>query len=83
VLHGVMAFRFGAAAFAVSIVWLPEFSLIGTLAEFVHRERETRIARWWQSPVLPVSYVVSARRIADMRMILAGYGLANLLTRLN
>jgi hypothetical protein len=32
--------------------------------------------------VLPVGYVVSARRIADRRMILAGYRLADLLTRL-
>jgi len=29
-----------------------------------------------------VGYVVSARRIADRRMILAGYRLADLLTRL-
>jgi S1/P1 Nuclease len=34
------------------------------------------------APVLPVGYVVSARRIADGRMILAGYRLADLLTRL-
>ena len=33
------------------------------------------------TPVLPVGYVVSARRIADRRMILAGYRLADLLTR--
>ena len=33
------------------------------------------------SPVLPVGYVVSASRIADRRMILAGYRLANLLMR--
>jgi len=33
-------------------------------------------------PVLPVGYVVSASRIADRRMILAGYRLADLLTRL-
>jgi hypothetical protein len=33
------------------------------------------------APVLPVGYVVSARRIADRRMILAGYRLADLLTR--
>jgi S1/P1 Nuclease len=32
-------------------------------------------------PVLPVGYVVSASRIADRRMILAGYRLADLLTR--
>ena len=31
------------------------------------------------APVLPVGYVVSARRIADRRMILAGYRLADLL----
>jgi hypothetical protein len=31
--------------------------------------------------VLPIGYVVSARRIADRRMILAGYRLADLLTR--
>ena len=34
------------------------------------------------APVLPVGYVVNARRIADRRMILAGYRLANLLTRI-
>ena len=28
-------------------------------------------------PVLPVGYVVSARRIADRRMILPAYGLAD------
>ena len=33
------------------------------------------------APVLPVGYVVSASRIADRRMILAGYRLADLLTR--
>ena len=33
------------------------------------------------APVLPVGYVVSARRIADRRIILAGYRLADLLTR--
>ena len=33
------------------------------------------------SPVLPVGYVVSATRIADRRMILAGYRLADMLTR--
>ena len=31
--------------------------------------------------LLPVGYVVSARRVADRRMILAGYRLADLLTR--
>jgi hypothetical protein len=34
------------------------------------------------APVLPVGYVVSASRIGDRRMILAGYRLADLLTRL-
>ena len=34
------------------------------------------------APVLPVGYVVSARRIADRRMVLAGYRLADLLTRI-
>jgi hypothetical protein len=34
------------------------------------------------APMLPVGYVVSASRIADRRMILAGYRLADLLTRL-
>ena len=34
------------------------------------------------APVLPTGYVVSASRIADRRMILAGYRLAELLTRL-
>jgi hypothetical protein len=33
------------------------------------------------APVLPVGYVVSASRIADRRMILAGYRLADLLMR--
>jgi hypothetical protein len=33
------------------------------------------------TPVLPVGYVVSASWIADRRMILAGYRLADLLTR--
>jgi hypothetical protein len=40
-------------------------------------------ARWLQRlPVLPVGYVVSASRIADRRMILAGYRLADFLTPL-
>jgi hypothetical protein len=34
------------------------------------------------APVLPVGYVVSTSRIADRRIILAGYQLADLLTRL-
>jgi S1/P1 Nuclease len=34
------------------------------------------------APVLPVGYVVSASRIADRRMVLAGYRLADLLTRI-
>jgi hypothetical protein len=33
------------------------------------------------APVLLVGYVVSARRIADRRMILSGFRLADLLTR--
>jgi hypothetical protein len=33
------------------------------------------------APMLPMGYVVSASRIADRRMILAGYRLADLLTR--
>jgi hypothetical protein len=33
------------------------------------------------APLLPVGYVVSARRIADRRMVLAGYRLADLLGR--
>jgi S1/P1 Nuclease len=33
------------------------------------------------APLLPAGYVVSASRIADRRMILAGYRLADLLTR--
>jgi hypothetical protein len=33
------------------------------------------------APVLPVGYVVSASRIADRRVILAGYRLADVLTR--
>jgi hypothetical protein len=35
------------------------------------------------APVLPAGYIVSAARIADRRMILAGYRLADLLTRAN
>jgi S1/P1 Nuclease len=34
------------------------------------------------APVLPTGYVTSASRIADRRVILAGYRLADLLTRL-
>jgi hypothetical protein len=34
------------------------------------------------APVFPVGYVVNASRIADRRMILAGYRLAGLLTRI-
>ena len=34
------------------------------------------------APVLPVGYAVSARRIADRRIILAGYRLADMLTRI-
>ncbi len=34
------------------------------------------------APVLPVGYVVNAGRIAYRRMIVAGYRLADLLTRL-
>jgi hypothetical protein len=34
------------------------------------------------APVLPVGYVVIASWIADRRMILAGYRLADLLTRI-
>jgi S1/P1 Nuclease len=33
------------------------------------------------APVLPAGYVASARRIADRKMMLAGYRLARLLTR--
>ena len=33
------------------------------------------------TPVLPAGYVVSASRIADRRMILVGYRLVDLLTR--
>jgi hypothetical protein len=33
------------------------------------------------APVLPAGYVVSASRIADRRMMLAGYRLADLLRR--
>ena len=32
------------------------------------------------APVLPMGYVVSASRIADRRMILAGYRLSDLLS---
>ena len=38
--------------------------------------REVQVA-----PVLPAGYVVSASRIGDRRMILAGYRLADLLAR--
>ena len=34
------------------------------------------------APVLPTGYVVSASRIADRRVILAGYRLADLLMRI-
>jgi S1/P1 Nuclease len=34
------------------------------------------------APVLPAGYVVSASRIADRRIMLAGYRLADLLTRI-
>ena len=34
------------------------------------------------APVLPVGYVVSASRIADRRIILATYRVADLLTRI-
>jgi hypothetical protein len=34
------------------------------------------------APVLPPGYIVSASRIADRRMILVGYRLADLLIRL-
>jgi len=34
------------------------------------------------APELPVGYVINARGIADRRMILAGYRLADLLTRI-
>jgi S1/P1 Nuclease len=34
------------------------------------------------APVLPAGYVVSASRIADRRIVLAGYRLADLLTRI-
>jgi hypothetical protein len=34
-------------------------------------------------PVLPVGYVINASRIADRRMILTGYRLVDLLTRVN
>jgi hypothetical protein len=34
------------------------------------------------APLLPMGYVVNARRIADRRMMLAGYRLADLLIRL-
>jgi hypothetical protein len=33
------------------------------------------------APVLPVGYIVSASRIADRRIVLAGYRPADLLTR--
>jgi S1/P1 Nuclease len=35
------------------------------------------------APVLPAGYVVNASRIADRRVILAGYRLADLLTRVS
>src|SRR5262245_55740973 len=34
------------------------------------------------APVLPAGYVISAMRIADRRVILAGYRLADILTRI-
>ena len=43
---------------------------------------EIRLAPWSRpAPVLPVGYVVNASRIAHRRIILAGYRLADLLTR--
>jgi hypothetical protein len=43
---------------------------------------EIRLAPWSRpAPVLAVGYVVNASRIADRRIILAGYRLADLLTR--
>ena len=45
------------------------------------RDRNKACTMVAAAPVLPVGYVVNARRIADRRMILAGYRLADLLKR--
>jgi hypothetical protein len=47
----------------------------------IPRGGSTDCAMTAAAPVLPAGYVVSASRIADRRMILAGYRLADLLTR--
>ena len=55
----------------------------GSLRNWRSSERvEIRtVRRVAAAPLLPMGYVVNARRIADRRMILAGYRLADLLTR--
>jgi CBS domain containing-hemolysin-like protein len=40
----------------------------------------TKTAAMWQ-PVLTLDYIATARRVADRRMLLAGYCLANVLTQ--
>jgi S1/P1 nuclease len=69
--------------------WAKESFDIGTKIAYRNGGRvgipkgENRDCRDAQAaPVLPAGYVVSASRIADRRMILAGYRLADLLTRL-
>jgi len=47
----------------------------------IPRAGSTDCAMVATAPVVPVSYVFSASRIADRRMILAGYRLVDLLTR--
>jgi S1/P1 Nuclease len=40
------------------------------------------VATFTAAPTLPAGYIISARRIADRRMVLAGYQLADLLSRI-
>jgi hypothetical protein len=57
-------------------------SLIETAGGLKSREAGTWTARVAAAPMLPAGYVVSASRIADRRMILAGYRSADLLVQL-
>jgi hypothetical protein len=51
-------------------------------AFFLPRGRNNGLRRWSQRlPVLPAGHIVSASPIADRRIMLAGYRLADLLTR--
>ena len=57
---------------------LPVVQSVFHCSEFGH----TASAMVATAPVLPAGYVVSASRIADRRITLGGYRLADLLTRL-